>query len=337
MKEYERGLTFDPKSQQLQVRVLETMINMGKTDDAQKMVDRLLKDDPGDVTARLTNGRLLAIKGNTAEATTVLRQVVKDAPESPQAHFALGQVLRQTGDMAGAKSELQEANRISPNSPMILQALAEVYRDSHDYDTASEYAARLQKLNENNPMAHYLNATIYLGEKNYDKALDELKEAQKSVPNDPILYVNMAFAYAGQKKYADAERMFQTALHFNPAYDGAMANYIAMMFATNEAPKGVALAEQYAAANPKRTTALFIYASALATTKKYDQALAEYQKALQVDPKSAAAYMHIGQVYMATQKVRCGAWMLFRRRWQFNPLPRPLTMPLATFIYRRAI
>ena len=34
LKEYQRGLTFDPKNQQLQVRVLETMLNTGKIDDA---------------------------------------------------------------------------------------------------------------------------------------------------------------------------------------------------------------------------------------------------------------------------------------------------------------
>ncbi len=48
--------------------MLETMLNTGKIDDATKLSDRLLKENPGDITARITNGRLLAIKGNTADA-----------------------------------------------------------------------------------------------------------------------------------------------------------------------------------------------------------------------------------------------------------------------------
>ena len=58
-----------------------------------------------------------------------------------------------------------------------------------------------------------------------------------------------------------------------------LAHYIAMLFSSNQAAKGVAIAQQYAAANPKRVQAIYIYASALASTKKYDQALTEYQKA----------------------------------------------------------
>ena len=106
LKEYQRGLNFDPKNQQLQVRVLETMLNSGKIEDATKLTDRLLKDNPGDITARITNGRLLAIKGNTADAVIVLREVIKDAPENPQAHYIFGQVLRETRDMPGSQERV---------------------------------------------------------------------------------------------------------------------------------------------------------------------------------------------------------------------------------------
>ena len=302
IKEYQRGLNYDPKNEELQLRLVETLLNTGKIDDATKVTDRMLKDKPGDVMARITHARLLAIKGNSAEAITTLRDVVHDAPDNAQAHYMLGQVLRQTGDLAGAKAELQEAVkqqsfRGQPESPMVLKALAETYRDSHDYDTAREYAARLQKLNENNPEARFLNATIDIGAKDYAAALDELKEVQKTVPNDPTVHLNMAFAYAGEKKYADAEREFQAAIKIYPNFDAAWADYISLMFGTNQPAKGLALANQYATSNPNRASAHFINASALATARKYDQAMAEFQKVLQIDPKSMMAYYRIAQLH----------------------------------------
>ena len=169
---------------------METLLNTGKIDDATKVTDRMLKDKPGDVMARITHARLWPSK---AIAPKPLPRCVTSStmrPDNAQAHYMLGQVLRQTGDLAGAKAELQEAVkqqsfRGQPESPMVLKALAETYRDSHDYDTAREYAARLQKLNENNPEARFLNATIDIGAKDYAAALDELKEVQKAAPNDP--------------------------------------------------------------------------------------------------------------------------------------------------------
>ena len=117
-----------------------------------------------------------------------------------------------------------------------------------------------------------------------------------------MLYLNFAFAYAGQKKYADAEREFQTALKLYPQYDAALADYVSMMFSTNNPAKALAIASQYAAANPNRAAAHFIYASALATTRKFDQALQEFQKVVQIDPTSVMAYIHIGQIYELTNR-----------------------------------
>src|ERR1039458_10094236 len=140
LKEYQRGLNYDPKNQELQMRVLETLLSTGKIDDANKMADSMLKDRPGDIIARITHARMLAMKGNSAEAITSLRDVIHDAPENAQAHFIMGQVLRQTGDLPAAKSELQEcAKQMSfkhqPDNPIVLKALAETYRDSRDYLT----------------------------------------------------------------------------------------------------------------------------------------------------------------------------------------------------------
>ena len=70
---------FNPKNQQLQVRVLETMINMGRTDDAQKVVDRLLKDDPGDVTAtaRAIAGNAVRIRRMGDLLAAILRRFME--------------------------------------------------------------------------------------------------------------------------------------------------------------------------------------------------------------------------------------------------------------------
>jgi tetratricopeptide (TPR) repeat protein len=303
VKEFQRGLNIDPKNQDLQLHLLETLIGDGKIDEANALTDKLLKDNPGDILARVTHARLLAIKGNSQEAVVQLREVIKDAPENAKAHFILGQVLRQSGDFTGAKAEMQEALKRQPENPMVLYAMAETYRDAGDFETAREYASRLLKLNETNASAHFLMATIEIGAKDYDAALKELAEVQKTASNDPVLYVNRALAYAGQKKYAEAERDFQTALKLYPHYDAAMADYVSLMFSTNNPAKGVTLASSYAANNPTRARAHFIYASALARTRKFDQAVEEYQRVLQIDPKSLMSYISIGQIYEITNRL----------------------------------
>ncbi len=66
--------------------------------------------------------------------------------------------------------------------------------------------------------------------------------------------------------------------------------------------KALDFANQYLSANQGRATAHYIYASALATDKKFDQAIPEYQKAIDLEPKGMQSYMQLARVYMITGK-----------------------------------
>lgn len=300
IKEFQRGLTLKGKTDQLKAMLVEVELDTGNVQEATKLNDQMLKDNRGDVTARILHARLLALQGKRDDAITTMRAVIRDAPENAQAHFILGQIYRQTGDLAGAKSELQEAIKRQQDNPLYLQALAETYRDSHDYDTATEYANLLLKKNPNNLQAHFILASVYIGAKNYKDALDQLDIVEKGVPNDPMVHLNRAFAYYGLKNIPEAEREFQTALKLNPQYDGAVGAYISMLYAANQGPRGLQVAEQYVAANPNRASAHFIYGSALANDKKFDEATAEYQKAIQLDPKAIQPLLQLARIYEIT-------------------------------------
>jgi tetratricopeptide (TPR) repeat protein len=230
----------------------------------------------------------------------------------------LGQILHQSGDLSGSKSELQEAVKRQPENPMILQALAETYRDAHEYETAREYTAHLLKLNPNNLQAHFVLATIDIGAKDFKGALEELDIVEKGAPNDPMVHLNKAFAYYGLKNVAESEREFQAALKLNPQYDAAVSDYVSMLFASNQAPRALQVAQQYAAANPNRTQAQFIYGSALADVKKFDQAVTVFQSALKADPKAIPLYLQLGRVY-ETMGNTDGALSVYKQALELQP------------------
>ena len=305
IKEYQRGLSITPKNERLQLALCETYLMSGRVDEATKLDEQMLKDKPNDVAGRMIKGRLEAIKGDYPAAVVTLRGVAKDTPENPQAHYFLGQALMRTGDLSGAKTEFQEAikrgNPDNPN-PLYLQAQAEAYRDSRDFNTAKQFANQLLKTNGKNPQAHYLMASIDIGARDFQGALEQLTIVAQAAPNDPTVHMNMAFAYGGLKKYAEAEREFQTALKLNPQYDAAVGEYVQMLFAINQGQKGMQVAKQYLDSNPDRAGAQFIYASALANSKKYDEAIPGYQKAIQLEPKGILAYMQLANIYQLQGK-----------------------------------
>src|ERR1019366_3150999 len=84
IKEYQRGLSIDPKNERLTIALAEAYLMSGHIDEVTKLDEKILKDKPNDVAGRMIKGRLEAIKGDFAAAVLTFRGVVKDSPENPQ-------------------------------------------------------------------------------------------------------------------------------------------------------------------------------------------------------------------------------------------------------------
>ena len=109
-----------------------------------------------------------------------------------------------------------------------------------------------------------------------------------------------------------------------------------MLFGLNQGPKALQFAKQYLDSNPNRAGAHFIYASALANSKRYDEAIPEYQKAIQMEPKGLLSYMQLASVYQYK-----GKWTMplrpTRRHWRWYLTMQPFRARWATLTCRRVI
>ncbi len=147
--------------------------------------------------------------------------------------------------------------------------------------------------------------------------------------------INLAYAYQGKKDYAQAEKYYQAATKVAPKFDTAWASYIAMLFRRTRARRHwVSRPVRHRQPDSRAGTVYLWFRSG--HLKQFDKSLAEYQKAINADPKNAAAYLHMGQIYRRRASPT-GARILLRRRWLSSRTPPPSTPPWAMFTWRRAI
>ena len=308
IKEYQRGLSIDPKNEKLTIALGEAYLMSGHIEEATKIDEQILKNKPNDVPGRMIKGRLEAIKGDFPAAVTTFRGVVKDAPENPQAHYFLGQALLKTGDLSGAKNEFQEAIKRSPDNPLYLQAQAEAYRDSRDFATAKEFANRLLKLNDKKPAGAFPARHYRLGRERIPGGAGGIVAGRAGGAQRPDCPLEYGIRLRGLKKYPEAEREFQTALKLNPQYDGGRRGVRrhAVRHSTR-VPKRCRWPTS--TSRPTRIAQPHISSmrSALANSKKLDEAIPEYQKAIQLEPKSLFSYMQLAHVYELQGKNDDGA------------------------------
>ena len=177
---------------------------------------------------------------------------------------------------------------------------------------------------------HYQMGLSYLGERNYTGALVALTEAEKLDPDNPEVLYNLGLAYMGKKRPDLAEQRLQRALILKPTYSAARNDlgvaYLELkrwdnaiqqfkivkndLFYDNgesaainlglaylgkgDYPKALEELRVVATANPRNPVIRLSLGRVWFAMDKTEQAIVEYNKALEIYNDYAAAYYHLG-------------------------------------------
>jgi tetratricopeptide (TPR) repeat protein len=195
------------------------------------------------------------------EAEEKLRFAISLSPDYPQLHEDLGSVFAMQSRYDEAIPEFEKAIQLQPSLPLVHKklghALAAVGR-------GKEADEEFQSYIDSNPNREaVMNAVDLLSEEKIDEAITKLQEILKKSPNDVNAMRYLARAYRlGDKNLQDAEALLRTAVQQSPDF----------------------------------TPGWFDLASLL-MRDKIMEAIAAYEKVVQLDPKNAAAWGGLGSAY----------------------------------------
>jgi tetratricopeptide (TPR) repeat protein len=113
---------------------------------------------------------------------------------------------------------------------------------------------------------------------------------------------NLGVAYMEQFKHEDAVKQFKQALERDPNFALARVNLALAYYYLNDSRSAVEEARAGAKLAPDNPTAHYALAVALRNEKLYDEALAEFNKVLSIDPRDSATNIQIGQLHAQKQQ-----------------------------------
>ncbi len=127
----------------------------GDLSGAKLSLDRLLKNKPDHLAARLLQGSLLAEEQAWDEAITVFQECLRRQPHVPESHYRLGQAYVRKGDAVAAARHFSEQRRLAalqrdlltaqqkrnaePPTPELLDEIASIHRQLGDLNAAKEW------------------------------------------------------------------------------------------------------------------------------------------------------------------------------------------------------
>lgn len=108
-------------------------MNRGDFEAALRSAQRLVKDEPDDLSALLTLGNLLSLMGRIFEAREAFAQAIEREPLCVEARLFGGVAALQGGDLAAARSELQKALFLEPTLALGHYLLGQVQERLGDF------------------------------------------------------------------------------------------------------------------------------------------------------------------------------------------------------------
>jgi tetratricopeptide (TPR) repeat protein len=172
---------------------------------------------------------------------------------------------------------------------------------------SEEQQKKIDEVNKTNEKIKGLNAQLAQArdlEKagNYDQAIQLLQQATQADPTKDLLWAYLGDAYLKGKKYPEAADAYQKAIAITPTKGGYHAG-LADAYAKSSPPQmDKAIAEYKAAADAEPANAAMYYfneGALFTNTGKVNDAIAAFDKTIELDPNRADAYYWKGVNMMA--------------------------------------
>jgi tetratricopeptide (TPR) repeat protein len=258
--------------------------------------------------------QMLLEEGRIDEALEELAQAIEADPDLAVSYEATADIHRRQGSYLMAERHYRQAVHLAPlafrphyNLAVTYQALADAAMTVRHAAEAAEYLQqairtylRAATIDEND-FDTYLNlSSCYFQLGKYDLAEQYCKSAIKLQPSSPQAYSNLGVIYDAQGELYAAIRAYKTSLELDTHQPKLLLNLgSTYMRQGSVGYKRARRAFELAAAeDPNDPEPLVRIGLVEFKLTEYDKALAAYRRAVEIDPRSAAAHRGIGTVLM---------------------------------------
>ncbi len=244
----------------------------GNLNEAEKLYQSVLEQQPQQPDALALLGVVLAMKGETARAIELIEQAIQRDPTSALFKFHLGNVLMDAKKLPQAIVAFRQAIKLQPNFAQAYFNMGNALRAADDWPGA---AAAYKKTIQHNPV--------------YAEA-----------------YNNLAHTLVHEKEYDEALSMAKKAVEIAPNYGDGWLTLCNVAEHVKDYPLAVKAGEYNIKLQPDNHRAWFGYGIALNRVDRHEEALAMYKRSLELNPERADIWDNLAQTYQSLNRLEEG-------------------------------
>lgn len=255
-----------------------------------------------------------------------LEQAVRSDPSNLNARVQLASSYLDKNLPDQAISQAEAVLKSHPDHQGALFVAGKAYLAKKDDNKVIEYFQKVANLNKDNQYAnfnpdlslvHYELGQIYLKRAQYDKAVDEFQAVVQADAGDADAFFGLGEVFQGQQKWDLAVEAYRSALRLDPeyaaCYQGLKVVYekkglkdnqtyaeAMILYTQGEYAKAIDQLQTVVKALPKLGEAYLGLGMSQEKLGRKDEAVKNYQKALELDPTDRAAKQGLGRLTTGT-------------------------------------
>jgi Tfp pilus assembly protein PilF/peroxiredoxin len=227
----------------------------GYMDQALKLFQFAVRDNPDDAGAQYNLGTLYLIKGMPAAAREPLVRALQIRPIYPEAEINLGIIAAQGGQPQAAERYFEAAIRQKPNDVGALMSLGTLYRLQGRFAEAQARLEQALRSDPNDPKANYELGMLFSQKGDTERAHQFLQAALRLRPDFPEALNDIGIIYWRTQDLEDAAQAFQKCIRVSPDFDQPYLNLAKVYAAAGKRDLARQVLQQLLARSPDNSLA----------------------------------------------------------------------------------
>jgi tetratricopeptide (TPR) repeat protein len=292
---YDRAMNMAPDDPVVYDNRGTALESLGRHDEAIADFNRAIALDPHDTSAYSNRATAYLASNRQDLAVADLNEVIRAAPASALIYYDRGTAYELQGKFDKAKSDYREAVRLMPSFAPASAALGRLDSKDDPELALAEFGAAI-RLDPKSP-ALRARALLYLSLAQPERALPDLDRVIANDGSDAIAWADRGVAKSKMGDFAGAIADCTHAIELAPTVANRVnrGNAYATSHRDDEALADFDMALQ---AEPRNLPALLGRASANYASKRLTASLDDYTRVIDADPYSAMAYFKRGNTHL---------------------------------------
>jgi tetratricopeptide (TPR) repeat protein len=309
----QKALTLDPSRSDVRRELARILILLNRTEEAISDLETLLVEDPKDATIPMQLGVIRFGQERLPEAIALFRKARALEADVPDAGDWLWRALSRADSVEAAYAVAEEMVRRQPDNPAAHWYAANSLARLGRVDDSLRSLAEVLEEDPGHREARLLSAVLLEEAGRRDEARVHLKKILEARPEDRETLFRLGVLEERAGLYQEALGWFRKLLAVHP--DDAMAlNYAGYMCADRgiELEQALEWTRRAVALEGGNAAYLDSFGWALYRLGRYQEAVAELERASQGAPNEVEIALHLAKAYRAADRIEEGRRVLRR-------------------------